>query len=42
MNIVKDEQMNIGKKKREGGKLFTVENKCRVDGGRWVGEGLNG
>ena len=40
-----DEHMGRGKKReREANhkRLLTVENKLRVNGGRWVGDGLNG
>ena len=39
--------MNIGEEEKEERetnhkRLLMVENKLRVDGGRWVGDGLNG
>jgi len=41
-----DDHMGWGKKekKREANKekLLKIENKLRVDGGKWVGDGLDG
>ena len=39
-----EEHMGRGKKEKEANhkKLLAIENKLRVDGGRWVGDGLDG
>ena len=42
-----DEHMGRGKRKKgereiSHKRLFSIENKLRVDGGRWVGDGLDG
>ena len=45
---LRNKQMNIwesgGKEERETNHkiLLTIENELRIDGGRWVGDGLNG
>ena len=31
-----------GERETNHKRLLTIENKLRVDGGKWVGDGLNG
>ena len=41
MNIGEGEKEKKRERETSHKRLLTIENKLRVDGGRWVGDGLN-